>query len=94
MSQDDAYAYTHALMYLTDFGARPPGPSLTLSRMTQVLNACLAWTLLDEDYDLLAEFLLGYALLRQRWTPHVMPVPERPGGERSPWGGWSSAVVA
>jgi hypothetical protein len=71
MSQDDAYAYTHALMYLTDFGARPPEPAMTRSRITQVVNACLAWTLLDGDYDLLTEFMLGYVLLRQRWTHHA-----------------------
>jgi hypothetical protein len=69
MSQDDGYAYTHCLMYATDFGRREL-PGLVEPRVvSEVLDAALAWTLVEPDFDLLAELLLTRTFVSPAWTP-------------------------
>lgn len=58
MSLDDAYAYTHCLMYSTDFGRRRLDLFFDQDGVSEVVSASLAWTLVEPDFDLLAEFLL------------------------------------
>ncbi len=63
-SRDDAYAFTHALMYATDFGRRPETvpPSLVTGLLSQARSA-LAGALDDEDWDLAGELLMTWPLL-------------------------------
>ena len=61
MSKSDAYAVTHAVMYLTDFGS-----STSLLKgydkvnIYQLLHYGLVWCLGAEDFDLTAELLMAY----------------------------------
>ncbi len=70
MTRDDAYALTHALMYETDFGVLPPN-SLYSSRVSAMVDAGLAWTLMSEDLDLLGELIIAAAVLRCPWSPYA-----------------------
>ncbi len=69
MTEGDAYAVTHAVMYVTDFG-RSPLPSL-LSRpgVEALVGVGLAWHLVSGDFDLLVEFLICAECLRMRENP-------------------------
>jgi hypothetical protein len=71
MNRSDAYALTHALMYVTDFGIKPPPASLDLERLAATVDAALSWNIMTEDLDLLGEMLLSVALLRHPWSPHA-----------------------
>lgn len=66
---DDAYAFTHALQYATDFG-RVALPAWVDREATLGVVEALALQALDEDdLELLAELLMAPALLRMPWTP-------------------------
>ena len=71
MTREDAYALTHALMYVTDFGVRRLPASLNLGRIRAMIDAGLAWHIMSEDVDLLGELLIGAAVLRQPWSPYA-----------------------
>jgi len=66
--RQDFYAFTHLIMYCTDFGFRPslfPRPrSLILDDAQSLLAKCLD----EEDYDLAAEVLLSWPLSGARWS--------------------------
>lgn len=65
MSQSDAYAATHAVMYLTDFGRTPlPAEGLDAAHVRALVEAGMAWHLGTEDFDLLVEFLLDAHCLK------------------------------
>jgi hypothetical protein len=65
--RDDAYAFTHLLMYCTDFGFRagkfPRKPSLILDEAASLLAKCLD----AEDYDLAGEIVLAWPLTATPW---------------------------
>lgn len=64
---EDNYALTHAIYYLTDFGRRPP---LALPQASdQFLDPFLAWNAIRADLDLLGEFLIAALALRQPRSP-------------------------
>jgi hypothetical protein len=65
----DAYSVTHTLFYLSDFGARPLDaiPQRELPYVRWILEVLLGQYLLREDWDLVAELLLGAACVR--WKP-------------------------
>ncbi len=66
-TSDDAYAFTHALMYAGELGARVP----RLPRRPAVeadAEAALGRCLDDEDFDLGGEVLLTWPLLRRPWS--------------------------
>jgi hypothetical protein len=66
---DDAYAFTHALPYATDFG-RVPLPANLDRRMLLGIAEALAVKALDEnDLDLLSEVLMAPGILGLGWTP-------------------------
>lgn len=70
LSGDDAYAITHALMFLGDFGCRritelPKWP------LTQTLEDIAAWQVADGNLDILSEALLGLAILDARPSPYI-----------------------
>src|SRR5579884_110655 len=67
--REDMYAFTHALMYVTDFGIRP----VPLPRPREVVlaeaEALLAYCLDEQDYDLAGEILLSWPLTGKSWSP-------------------------
>lgn len=68
MSREDAYAITHTVMYVTDFGAAEPPQHLATS-LRDTLDDCLIWCLVDDDYDLVAELLLARIYLCRSLGP-------------------------
>lgn len=68
-SREDLYAFTHALMFATDLGMR----TMRFPRLEQDIigdaESAVAFSLDKQDYDLAAEILLTWPLLRQPWTP-------------------------
>jgi hypothetical protein len=71
MTREDAYAYTHSIFYLTDFGTRPLPDSLDHDHIAGIVDAALAWHLMTEDLDLLAEFLMCASLMNRPWSPYA-----------------------
>jgi hypothetical protein len=71
MAEMDAYAITHALMYLTDFGERGVPVDVSYERVSDMVDACLAWQLLTANMDLMGELLVGTALLGAAWSPYA-----------------------
>jgi hypothetical protein len=66
---EDAYAFSHALPYATDFG-RHPLPGWADTRWLAGIADALVLKALDEDdLDLLGELLMVPALLRRPWSP-------------------------
>lgn len=68
-SREDIYAFTHALMYVTDFGICPgrlPRPRSVILAEAEVL---LAFCLDEQDYDLAGEVLLAWPLTGKSWSP-------------------------
>jgi hypothetical protein len=65
----DAYAFTHLIMYCTDFGFR--SPRLPRRRPTILMEAgsLLARYMDAEDYDLAGETLLAWPLTGAAWSP-------------------------
>jgi len=67
-SRDDIYAFTHALMYVTDLGERsvrlPRSRAEILGGAEDVLARCLD----QQDYDLCGELLLTWPYLAKRWS--------------------------
>jgi hypothetical protein len=67
-TRDDIYAFTHAVMYLTDLGerqARLPRPKRSI---LDDAETALAWCLDQQDYDLGGEVLLAWPYLRAPWS--------------------------
>jgi hypothetical protein len=67
-SRDDGYAFTHVLMYVTDFGFRPASLPRDRSVILDEASSLLAKTLDDEDYDLAGEVLLTWPFLGVPWS--------------------------
>ena len=68
-STEDAYAFTHALPYATDFGRMPLPANLNRHNLLRIAEALAAKALDEDDLDLLAEVLMAPAILRLEWTP-------------------------
>jgi hypothetical protein len=66
--REDGYAFTHLLMYCTDFGFRrgplPRRRSVILGEASSLLAKCLD----TEDYDLAGEVLLAWPFTGARWS--------------------------
>ena len=82
MCDNEAYAYTHAIMFLTDFGERVE-PRLDYALVREVTNASIAHYMAVFNLDLLSEMLIvaycvgagdsaivkaAQALIRQIWS--------------------------
>lgn len=65
---EDAYALTHAVFYLTDFGSRPADANLR-ALTAGVLEPYLAWNTLRPDLDLLGELLAAALMLGHTDSP-------------------------
>jgi hypothetical protein len=68
-STNDAYAFTHALPYATDFGRIPLPNNLDSFMLLGTAEALAVKALDEDDFDLLSEVLLAPAILRLKWTP-------------------------
>jgi hypothetical protein len=68
-SRDDVYAFTHALMFLTDLGSSHPQLPRPGSAIAADAEAALARCLDEQDYDLCGEVLLTWPLLHRHWSP-------------------------
>ncbi|MFA8325705.1 DUF6895 family protein [Burkholderia ubonensis] len=68
-SRLDVYAFTHALMYATDFGDRRPRLPRKLSAIVLDAETALAFALDTDDLDLVAEVLLIWPMLGLPWSP-------------------------
>jgi hypothetical protein len=68
-STEDAYAFTHALIYATDFGRLPLPEHLDRHGLLGIAEALVVKALDEDDLDLLAELLMAPAILRTTWTP-------------------------
>jgi hypothetical protein len=66
--KDQSYAFTHALMYLTDFGAREVRLPRSAAALAAEADAALASSLDEPDYDVAGELLLTSPYLRRRWS--------------------------
>jgi len=68
-STEDAYAFTHALPYATDFGRFPLPDNISRRYLLSIAEAIAVKALDEDDLDLLAEVLMAPAILRLPWTP-------------------------
>ena len=66
---EDAYAFSHALPYATDFGRRPLPRTVDTAWLSGTADALVLKALDEDDLDLLGELLMAPALLRRCWTP-------------------------
>lgn len=69
MTESDAYAVTHAVMYVTDFGRSHLPSILSRPGVEALVAAGLAWHLVSGDFDLLVEFLICAECLDRREDP-------------------------
>lgn len=67
-SREDLYAFTHALMYVTDFNVCPGRLPRRRSAILAEAEAGLARCLDEEDYDLAGEILLAWPLTGKSWS--------------------------
>jgi hypothetical protein len=65
----DAYAFSHLIMYCTDFGFRKPRLPRRRPSMLAEVDALLARYMDAEDYDLAGEMLLAWPLIGAAWSP-------------------------
>ena len=68
-TRDDVYAFTHALMYVTDFNLYPAPLPRQRSVILAEAEALLARSLDEQDYDLSGEILLSWPLTGKSWGP-------------------------
>ena len=72
LNRTTAYAMTHGVMYATDFGvASSPLSPESNPEICARIDAALAWLLVNEDLDLLIEFIIASTVLREPWSPYV-----------------------
>ena len=67
-SRDDVYAFTHALMYVTDFNLHPGRLPRDRAAILAEAEVALARCLDEQDYDLAAEVLLAWPLTGDSWS--------------------------
>lgn len=66
---NDAYAFTHALPYATDFGRLPLPSGVDRLNLLGIAEALAVKALDEDDFDLLSEVLMAPPILRLGWTP-------------------------
>jgi len=67
-SRGDVYAFTHAVLYVTDINLMPQRLPRPASDILAEAEAALGRCLDDEDYDLGGEVLLAWPLLGKAWS--------------------------
>jgi Domain of unknown function (DUF6895) len=68
-SRFDIYAFSHAVMYTSDFGTRKIRYPRSFRDIQGDATAALAYSLDASDYDLTAEILLTWPMLGLDWNP-------------------------
>lgn len=68
-ARDDAYAFTHVIMYLTDFGHAPAALPRPAPAILAEAEALLARALLLNDFDLAAELVMVWPQLGTPLSP-------------------------
>jgi hypothetical protein len=68
-SRDDVYAFTHALMYATDFGRRRMRLAGSTREVLATAESAIAGALDDDDFDVAGELLLTWPCLGAAWSP-------------------------
>ena len=66
-SRQDVYAFTHSLIFMTDFNIRPCRLPRQRNMILADAEAALARCLDDQDYDLAGEVLLAWPLTGRSW---------------------------
>lgn len=66
-SRLDSYAFTHGLLYATDFGHSQPLLPTSHDEILSTATAALSRWLDDDDFDLVAEVLMAWPHLRAAW---------------------------
>ena len=66
---EDLYAFTHVLLYVTDLGRRPTRTPRPIEEITADAEAGLAASLDADNFDLSAELLWTWPMLRLPWSP-------------------------
>jgi hypothetical protein len=67
-SREDAYAFTHAVMYRRDFNIHALALPRQRSELLAEAEVMLARSLDDQDYDLAGELLLAWPLTGKEWS--------------------------
>ncbi|HEV2396937.1 MAG TPA: hypothetical protein VGS27_08355 [Candidatus Sulfotelmatobacter sp.] len=67
-TREDVYAFTHALMYVTDFNLSPAALVRSRDILLNEAEALLARCLDEQDYDLAGEVLLSWPLTGKSWS--------------------------
>jgi hypothetical protein len=67
--RDDAYAFTHLILYCTDFGFHPRRLPRRRSAILGEAAALLLKYVDAEDYDLAGEILMAWPLTASDWSP-------------------------
>jgi hypothetical protein len=67
--REELYAFTHALIYLSDFGRREPNLERSKADICLDVDCALARCLDDDDFDIAAELLMTWPYLRLHWSP-------------------------
>lgn len=67
-SRDDIYAFTHAIMYISDFGERKVRLPRLKKEILADAEAALCCCLDKQDYDLCGELLLAWPYLGEKWS--------------------------
>jgi hypothetical protein len=68
-SRDDIYAFTHALMYATDFGQKELIPTIEKETLASLAEGALVGALESDDFDLAGELLMTWPFLRINFSP-------------------------
>jgi hypothetical protein len=71
MTRDDAYALTHSIIYLTDFGRNRLPSSVDHVPIRELIDATIAWQLWSDNLDLVAELLLCNHMLHGPWSAYA-----------------------
>jgi hypothetical protein len=67
-SRMDYYAFTHTVMYATDFGRQKVTRARSKQAISDDVDGALAYSLDTDDYDLAAELLFSRLMLDLAWT--------------------------
>jgi hypothetical protein len=81
--REQGYQYTHAVMYVTDFGFKARRLSAFREQIGNVLDEFLAWTSMSEDFDLTCELLMASECAGLGWSPATRLAAEQV------WAVWS-----
>jgi hypothetical protein len=67
-SREDVYTFTHAVMYIGDFGIHPTAWPRPPADIVAEAEGSLALSLDDQDYDLAGEVLMTWPLTSSSWS--------------------------